>query len=84
MGCSRSIARSISPIYINLLSGVQTVTIATSPCQEAVLVVPVITPQFAACAGVLGLLGLGFFHAAVGRAQLLAPLKDRRRFAFKP
>lgn len=52
---------TVDAIFINLLSGTQTVTIATASCQPAVLVVPVIAPQFAAGAGVLGLLVLGFF-----------------------
>lgn len=52
---------TVDAIYINLLSGTQTVTIATSHCHPAVLLVPVIAPQFAAGAGVLGLLVLGFF-----------------------
>ncbi len=51
---------TVDAIYINLLSGLQTVTIATSSCQPTTLVIPTIAPQFAAGAGVLGLLVLGF------------------------
>lgn len=52
---------TVDAIYIDILSGTQTVTIASSTCRPAVLVIPVIAPQFAAGAGVLGLLVLGFF-----------------------
>lgn len=52
---------TVDAIYINLLNGTQTVTIATSHCHPAVLVIPVVAPQFAAGAAVLGLMGLGFF-----------------------
>lgn len=52
---------TVDAIFIDLLDGTQTVTIASSTCRPAVLVVPVIAPQFAAGAGVLGLLVLGFF-----------------------
>lgn len=51
---------TVDAIFITLLSG-ETLTIASSTCQAAVLGVPVIAPQFAAGAGVLGLLGFGLF-----------------------
>lgn len=51
---------TVDAIYIELLNG-QTVTVATSSCQPAVLVIPVVAPQFAAGAAALGLLGLGLF-----------------------
>lgn len=52
---------TVDAIFIDLLSGTQTITIATSSCQPEVLVIPVIAPAFAIGAGVFGLLGFGFF-----------------------
>ena len=52
---------TVDAIFIDLLSGTQTITIATSHCHPEVLVIPVIAPQFAIGAGVLGLMVLGFF-----------------------
>lgn len=52
---------TVDAIYINLLSGTQTVTIASSTCRPEVLVIPVIAPPFAIGAVVLGLLGMGVF-----------------------
>ncbi len=51
---------TVDAIYIDILNGTQTVTIATSHCHPEVLIIPVIAPQFAIGAGVLGLLALGF------------------------
>ncbi len=51
---------TVDAIYIDILNGTQTITIATSHCHPEVLVIPVIAPQFALGAGVLGLLALGF------------------------
>jgi len=65
---------TVDAIFIDLLSGTQTVTIATSSCQPAVLVIPAIAAPFAVGAGVLGLMGLGLFlyrrrETAAGIAQ---------------
>jgi len=60
---------TVDAIFIELLDG-QTITIATSSCQPGVLVIPVIAPAFAIGAGVLGLLGFGFF---LYRRQSSAP-----------
>ncbi len=51
---------TVDAIYIDILNGTQTITIATSHCHPEVLVIPVRAPQFATGAGVLGLLALGF------------------------
>lgn len=50
---------TVDAIFIELLDG-QQIIIATSHCHPEVLAVPVIAPEFAAGAGVLGLLALGF------------------------
>lgn len=50
---------TVDAIYIELLNA-QVIRISTSHCHPEVLVIPVIAPEFAAGAGVLGLLALGF------------------------
>lgn len=55
---------TVDAIFISILPNTaaeQTITIATSSCQVAILAVPVIAPQFAAGAAVLGMMGLGVF-----------------------
>lgn len=52
---------TVDAIFIELVGVTQTITIATSSCQPAVLAIPVIAPAFAVSTGVFALLGVGFF-----------------------
>jgi len=64
---------TVDAIYISLLPNTQlaqVVRISTSHCHPATLVqIPVIAPAFAAGAGLLGLLGVGFYLARRRRAS---------------